>query len=98
MTNSWAQVGKKCVAVASNWRNERLADTCPTKGQILTIREMEMDPLGQHLYLRFEEIRNPTTFSGKEPAFCVEGFRPLVTLEEDLKLFTKHLIGVNVDA
>ena len=95
----WVKVGAKCVCIKRGaWTNGlNPGEVDPVYGDILTIRDVTH---GRHglVFLRFNEIMNPVCrwdrFAGEpsEARYLVDNFRPIVTLEDDIKAhFSQHL-------
>lgn len=94
---SWARRGAKVVCVADSWTDVVWGETAPTKGSVLTIREIRGSFSSRGgLDLMFEEIVNrPLAYydGTLECGFHHSRFRPLITRTEqqDLALFTPML-------
>lgn len=93
--SSWVKVGAKCVCVKSLAKYGYGDETIPYVGQEVTIREVaeEHGPS-----LKFEEIINsPRRYAQGtlECCFHISAFRPIVSLSDDIALFTtiaKHAL------
>lgn len=86
----WAKVGAKVVCIKKGrWASAEDGETPPKYGEIYTIRDVAHS--GTETYLRFQEIINPKFHYADgyvEAAWYVGAFRPLITLEDDISMFT----------
>lgn len=88
---SWCRVGAKVVCIELLARV--YAETVPVVGETYTIRDVR--DYGDVVGILVSEIRNAVANYDEgdlEPCFIIEAFRPLITLEDDLKAhFEQHL-------
>lgn len=86
-------IGKMVVCINDTWVQERrYGERMPYKGQVLTIRSIEINSEDDRPYLRFEEIVNPIAEypSGThECRFLAFQFRPV--RKTDISVFTELL-------
>ena len=104
---SWAHAGAKVVCVDDNFVGqpaERLGCSLPVRGKTYTIRQItfvEGADVGPGVLL--EEVANAYVEypSGRflwrgEPCFGLRRFRPVITIEDDLKAHFAHLLDAPV--
>jgi len=86
----WAKVGAKVVCIKKGrWTSSQDGEDTPKYGEIYTIRNMVH--YDTETYLRFNELVNPKMQYDDgyvEAAWYIEEFRPLVSLEDDISMFT----------
>lgn len=86
----WAKVGAKAVCIKKGqWTSAQDGEELPKYGEIYTIRSMVH--CGTETYLRFNELVNPKMQYDDgyvEAAWYIAAFRPLITLEDDILMFT----------
>lgn len=100
------RIGQKVVCIDDSHHHPFIGwFVLPKKDSVYTIRSFYECPLTKKIGLRFYEIKNKefSFVDGyAEPAFDKDGFRPLVTKETDISIFTEilHKAGNNtpVDA
>lgn len=86
---SWARVGAKVVCVYDEWHDmDSLAPVSgPECDEVCTIAAVEVSgSWGVSLFL----VEHPTPFSD---GFLIDGFRPLVPIEEDIATHFAHLLN-----
>jgi len=98
---SWAHVGAKMVCVCSDWTEaERQLYSnvaFPAENGVYTIREVTATYTPGEIGVRLVEISNPVILWADgvgEPAFAVERFRPLITIEDDIATHFSALLNV----
>jgi hypothetical protein len=88
-------IGTIVVCINDSWvQDKRYGEKMPYKGQVLTIRSIEIRD-DDTPFLRFEEIVNPVVEYPNglgECRFCAFQFRPV--RKTDISVFEKHLIPV----
>ena len=100
--SAWAKPGVKVVCVNGNWTadQKRCSRHLPAEKVIYTIRDTLV--VKGKVGIRLEEIVNPPyDFKDDpqvEPPFPAWHFRPLITQDQDVSLFTHHLDGLPVGA
>lgn len=77
----WAKIGAKVVCIKrGEWTRTLPWEAYPKYGETYTINGIQMD--GGHLTLTFHEIYNVSAL------WVAYQFRPLITLESDISMFT----------
>ena len=85
MSESWVRVGAKCVAVDSYVPDERGGDAL-VKGEIYTINGIVGPDMCGSLGVSVAEAKSWHSMGG---GWNIRHFRPLVTHEQDIALFTE---------
>lgn len=88
--------GMKVVCIVNWWNTEGKPISCPQENQVYTVRDIREVPDDKNVpcAILLYEIRNPIfqwRVCASEPHFNINGFRPAVTRETDISVFTELL-------